>query len=336
MSKVAINGFGRIGRAACKILLDTPDVEIVAINDLVPIDNLVYLLKYDTVYGKYDKEVKAGPDSISIDGKKIKILAEKDPAKLPWKDMGIDLVFECTGRFTDKEGMQKHLQAGAGQVVLSAPSKSADVPTIIYGVNKPGEDDKLISTASCTTNSIAPVMEIIGRRLGIKKAFLSTIHAYTSTQDLVDGPNKKFRRGRAAAQNIVPSSTGAATATSKALPQFTGKFDGLAFRVPVPCGSLSDLTIILEKGTTKDEVVKILKEEAGSERYREVVEVTQDPIVSSDVLQNTHTAVLDLELVHVVDGDLLKIMSWYDNEWGYSCQMVRSAMEMLKLKAVPV
>jgi len=331
MARVAINGFGRIGRATFKILMDTPGLEVMAINDLVPIDNLAYMLKFDSVYGRYERDVKAGPDGLIVDGRQVRVLAEKDPAKLPWREMDMDVVFECTGRFTEKEGLLKHIEAGAGNVILSAPSKSPDIGTIVHGVNKPDEEARAISCASCTTNSITPVMEIIGRRIGIKKAVMTTVHAYTSTQALVDGPSSKFRRGRAAAVNIVPTSTGAAIATTKALPQYKGKFDGMAFRVPVPVGSISDITLLVERPTTKEEVADIFKEEAGTERYGKVLAVSEEPLVSSDIIKDPHAAVIDLEMIQVVDGDLVKIMSWFDNEWGYSSQMVREALEILKI-----
>jgi len=336
MAKVAINGFGRIGRATFKILMDTPELEVMAVNDLVPIENLAYMLKFDSVYGRYERDVKPGPEGLIVDGKSVRVLAEKDPAKLPWRDMEIDVAFECTGRFTDKEGLLKHIEAGAKNVILSAPSKSPDIGTVVHGVNKPDEEARAISCASCTTNSITPVIEIIGRRIGIKKAIMTTVHAYTSTQALVDGPSTKFRRGRAAGVNIVPTSTGAAIATTKALPQYEGKFDGMAFRVPVPVGSISDITLLVERPTTREEIKNIFREEAGTDRYRNVVAASEDPLVSTDIIKDPHAAVIDLEMIKVVDGDLVKIMSWYDNEWGYSNQMVREALEMAKMKEVGV
>jgi glyceraldehyde 3-phosphate dehydrogenase len=330
VAKVAINGLGRIGRAAFKIILDTPELDLVAVNDLIPTDNLVYLLKYDTVYGRYQKQVRAEGDTILVDGKEYPLLHQKDPAQLPWGDMGIDIVFECTGVFTDREGMEKHLQAGAKRVFLSAPvsskgeGKATDpVPTIVYGVNQPRADAKLISCASCTTNCITPVVEIVGRRIGIVKAIMTTVHAYTSSQEIVDGPSKKWRRGRAGAANLVPTSTGAAIATTKALPQYEGKFDGTAVRAPVPAGSISDITMITERDTTAEEVNNIFREEAKSDRYRNVVAVAEDPIVSSDIVGDPHASIIDLDMTKVVGGNLVKVMSWYDNEWGYASQMIR-------------
>ncbi|MDY0044142.1 MAG: glyceraldehyde 3-phosphate dehydrogenase NAD-binding domain-containing protein [Syntrophales bacterium] len=330
MVNVAINGLGRIGRAALKIVLEMPEFELLAVNDLAPVDNLVYLLKYDTVYGRYGKKVETGQEGLIIDGKNYRLFSEKDPANLPWGDMGIDVVFECTGAFTRGPDLEKHLTAGAKFVVLSAPAKSEDIETIVDNVNEPEERGRLISTASCTTNCIAPIVEIIGRRIGLKKAVMTTIHAYTSSQSIVDGPNKKWTRGRAGAANLVPTSTGAAVATTKALPQYTGKFDGIAVRAPVAVGSLSDMVFLTERNTTVEEVNKIFKEEAETERYKYTVGVTEDPVVSSDIIQDPRASVVDLALTQVVDGDLVKVMSWYDNEWGYTAQMVREAMDLIK------
>ena len=331
MAKVAINGLGRIGRAAFKLILEAAELELVAVNDLVPADNLAYLLKYDTVYGRYDKEVENDGDGLIVDGKRYKVFNQRDPAELPWGDLGIDVVFECTGVFTRKEGLEKHLQAGAKYVVLSAPAKSEGIGTVVHGVNVPEDSSvRMISCASCTTNSITPIVEIMGRRVGIKKAVMTTIHAYTSTQAIVDGPKKRFRRGRAGAANFVPTTTGAATATTKALPQYEGKFDGVAVRVPVPVGSISDIVLLTERKTTVEEVNNIFKEEAESERYRGILGVTEDPIVSSDIIKDPRAAIIDLGMTRVVDGDLVKVMSWYDNEWGYTNQMIREALRLVK------
>ncbi|MFO7964763.1 MAG: type I glyceraldehyde-3-phosphate dehydrogenase [Desulfobacterales bacterium] len=328
MTKVAINGLGRIGRATLKIVLDTPELDLAAINDLLPADNLAYLLTYDTVYRRYEKEVKAGDDSISIDGKQYPLFNEKDPAELPWKKLGVDIVFECTGVFRKKEGMEKHLQAGADRVILSAPEKTGEVQTVVHGVNQAEGAPRLISCASCTTNCITPVVEILGRRVGVKKATMTTVHAYTSSQTIVDGPRKKWRRGRAGAANFVPTSTGAAKATAKALPQLKGKFDGVAIRGPVPVGSIADLVFLTERHVTVEEVNAIFREEAESERYKGILGVTDDPIVSSDIIKDPRASIVDLTMTQVVDGDLLKVMSWYDNEWGYAAQMVREAVRM--------
>jgi glyceraldehyde 3-phosphate dehydrogenase len=330
MAKVGINGMGRIGRAALKIILETPDLELVAVNDLMPLDNLVYLLRYDTVYGRYPKRVEGGGDALVVDGKKYKFFSQKDPAQLPWGALGVEVVFECTGVFTRREDLEKHLKAGAQLVFLSAPPKGEDVCTIVHGVTTPDKTVRVISCASCTTNCITPVVEIIGRRLGIKKAVMTTIHAYTSSQTLVDLPAKKWRRGRAGAANFVPTSTGAAVATTNCLPQYKGKFDGVAVRGPVPCGSLADLVFVLERPTTVAEVNNIFREEAASPRYQGILGVAEDPIVSSDIIMDPRASVVDLEMTQVVDGDLLKVMSWYDNEWGYTNQMIREAVAAVK------
>jgi glyceraldehyde 3-phosphate dehydrogenase len=331
MAKVAINGLGRIGRAAFKIILNVPQLELVAVNDIVPIDNLAYLLSYDTVYGRYDKSLEVDSDNLVIEGHSYKVLHEKDPAQLPWDVLGVDVVFECTGIFTKKEDMQKHLNAGAEHVILSAPSKSEEVPTIVYGVNSPGlHSSQMISCASCTTNCITPVVEVMGRRIGVKKAMMTTIHAYTASQGIVDGPSKRIRRGRAAAANFVPTSTGAAIATTRSLPQYVGKFDGAAVRGPVPAGSLADMVFLTERETTVEEVNQIFEAEAKSSRYKDILGVTEDPIVSSDIIQDCRASVVDLAMTQVVDGNLVKVMSWYDNEWGYAGQMVRTAVEIAR------
>ena len=330
MAKVAINGLGRIGRATLKVVLETPELELVAVNDIASPDNIAYLIKYDTVYGRFGDEVTAKDGKLTIDGANYAFLSERDPAKLPWKELGVDIVFESTGFFTDKDGAGKHVEAGAKFVIISAPTKSEDVPTIVHGVSEGNEHAQIISCASCTTNSITPVVEVIGRHLGIQKALLTTIHGYTASQSIVDGPHKNFRRGRAGAANLVPTTTGAAIATTKALPQYAGKFDGVSVRAPVPVGSISDLVFLTEKDTTEEEVNKILRSEAESERYQGIMRVTDDPIVSSDIIGDTHAAIIDLEMTKVVDGNLLKIFSWYDNEWGYTNQMIRRATEISK------
>ena len=330
MAKVAINGMGRIGRAALKIIMEHSEFELVAVNDLMDLDNLVYLLNYDTVYGRYRHRVKMSGDALEVAGKTIKYLSVKDPAQLPWKDLGVEIVFECTGLFTQAEGLQKHLAAGAKYALLSAPPKGADVCCIVHGVTRPGADERLISCASCTTNCITPVVEIMGRRIGIKKAVMTTIHAYTSSQAIVDGPNKKWRRGRAGAANLVPTSTGAAVATTNALPQYQGKFDGVAVRCPVPSGSLADLVFVTERPTTVEEINRIFKEESQSQRYQEILEYAEDPIVSTDIIANPHASIFDPSMTQVVDGDLVKIMSWYDNEWGYTNQMIREGLRIAR------
>lgn len=330
MVNVAINGLGRIGRAAFKIILDTPELELKAVNDLIPPDHLAYLLKYDTVYGRYEKKVESDQDALVVDGKKYRVLNERDPSSLPWGDLGIDVVFECTGIFNKKKDLEKHIKAGAKHVILSAPAKDDEVITVVHGVNKPKGTVQILSCASCTTNCITPVVEIMGRRIGIKKATMTTIHAYTSTQAIVDGPNKKWRRGRAGAMNFVPTSTGAAIATTKALPQYEGKFDGVAVRGPVPVGSIADIVFVTSRKTTVEEVNKIFSEESESPRYKGILGASKDPIVSSDIIKDPRASIIDLEMTQVVDGDLVKVMSWYDNEWGYTNQMIREALRIAK------
>lgn len=329
MANVAINGLGRIGRATLKIIMNTGGLELVAVNDIVPQDNIAYLLRYDTVYGRYDREVVSEDGRLVIDGEEIKFLSEKDPSQLPWSDLGVDLVFESTGVFTRKADLEKHVQAGAKHVVLSAPAKD-EVLTIVHGVNEAeGEAPAILSCASCTTNCITPVVEVIGRRIGIQKATMTTIHAYTASQAIVDAPHKKPRRGRAGAANLVPTTTGAAVATTRALPQYEGRFDGAAIRAPVPVGSIADIVFVTERDTSVDEVNDIFREEAESDRYQGVMGVSEDPIVSTDIIGDPRASIIDLEMTQVVDGDLVKVMSWYDNEWGYTNQMVREARKTL-------
>lgn len=324
--KIGINGFGRIGRAAFKVILDTPELEVVGINDLIPTDNLAYLLKYDTVYGRLPQTITANENGIRIDDRDYPVTHIKDPAELPWGALGVDVVFECTGVFTKREDLAKHLQAGAGRVMLSAPTKSEEILTVVHGASDSEVDDQIISCASCTTNCITPIIEIIGRRIGIKKATLTTLHAYTASQALVDGPNKNMRRGRAGAENLVPTSTGAALATTKALPQYQGLFDGVAVRAPIPVGSLADIVILASRATSIEEINDIFREEANSDRYRHILGVSDDELVSSDIIQDPRASIVDLAMTQVVDGDLVKIMSWYDNEWGYVNQMTRHAL----------
>jgi glyceraldehyde 3-phosphate dehydrogenase len=328
MARIAINGLGRIGRAALKIIMDTPQLELVAVNDIVPIKNIVYLLKYDTVYGRYEKTVEGDGENLIIAGTSCHYYNEKDPARLPWSSLGVDIVLECTGVFTKKEDLEKHIQAGAKYVILSAPAKSDDIATVVHGVNAVDGNTQIIACASCTTNCITPVVEIMGRRIGIKKAIMTTVHAYTASQAIVDSQSKRFERGRAGAANFVPTSTGAALATSKALPELSGLFDGIAVRGPVAVGSLADIVLVAERKTSVEEINQIFVEEAASERYREIVGVTEDPIVSSDIIKDPRASVIDLGMTRVVDGDLIKILSWYDNEWGFTNQMVREAQQI--------
>jgi glyceraldehyde 3-phosphate dehydrogenase len=327
MKKVAINGFGRIGRSALKLIFDTNDLEVVGINDLMSIENAVYLLQYDSNYGKYKKNVSFEGDTIFVGEKAIKYTSIRDIADLPWKDLEVDVVIESTGLFTSQGDAEKHILAGAKSVVISGPTK--DTPTVVHGVNTETGKVSIFSCASCTTNNISPIIEILGRRIGIKKAILNTIHGYTASQTLVDAPSKREpRMGRAAGFNISPAATGAAIATTKVLPEYTGKFDGIAVRVPVPVGSLSDITLIAERPTSAEEINQILTEEAATDRYEKVVAVTNDPIVSTDIIGSSFAATIDLDMTRVVDGDLVKVMAWYDNEWGFTNQMIRQIQSM--------
>tara|TARA_R110002049_G_scaffold30211_4_gene102758 strand:+ start:3912 stop:4901 length:990 start_codon:yes stop_codon:yes gene_type:complete len=329
MKRIAINGMGRIGRAALKVILDTPNLEIVAVNDLVTSDNIAYLLNYDSVYGIYEKKVLHDENHLIIDGKKIKYYSNRNPEELPWKEDNIDIVIESTGFFTKREDAAKHITAGAKTVVISAPTKSEDTPTIVHGVNSDEGKVSIFSCASCTTNNISPVVEVLGRRIGIKKAIMTTVHAYTASQNMVDSVSKKnYRMGRAGAANIVPTSTGAAIATTKALPQYANKFDGVALRVPIPVGSISDMTFVTERPVTIEEVNAILEEEATTSRYAKVIATTYEPIVSSDIIKSPFASTVDLSMTRVVDGDLLKVMTWYDNEWGFTNQMIRQILEI--------
>jgi glyceraldehyde 3-phosphate dehydrogenase len=334
-SKVAINGLGRIGRAALKLAVEQPELDVVAVNEIGSLENMVYLLRYDTAYGRYERPVEAVDGKLVIDGKPLVYLSERDPEQLPWADLGVDLVLECTGRFTNREDAEKHMRAGARWVVLSGPTKSPDVPTIIHGVNRPDGETQIISCASCTTNNITPLVEILDRHFGVEKAVLTAVHAYTATQALVDSPvgAKDLRRGRAAAQSFVPSSTGAATATAKALPAMQGRFDGVSVRGPVVVGSISDVVLVVERDTTAEEVNEVLRQEATSDRYQAILAVAEDPLVSADIVKDPHASIVQLDMTRVVGGNLVKVMSWYDNEWGFTSQMLQVAAQQLGLDA---
>lgn len=323
-TRIAINGFGRIGRNAFKIAFARSDVEIVAINDLTDTKTLAYLLKHDSNYGTYDKDVSFDETNIIVAGQPVRVLAEKDPAALPWGDMQVDVVIESTGRFTKKEDAELHITAGAKRVVISGPSKSDGVDTIVLGAN----DDKLegassvISNASCTTNSVAAVMAILEATFGVEKSMLTTIHSYTASQALQDAPNKDLREGRNAAENIVPTSTGAAIAVTLTLPQLAGKFDGLSVRVPTSVVSISDVTVLLKRDVTVEEINETFKKAASEPYYQGILGVSEEPLVSSDYIGNSHSGTVDLLLTKVVGGNLIKVMVWYDNEWGYSNRLV--------------
>lgn len=329
-AKIAINGLGRIGRATLKVVMEIPELELVAVNDIAPVENMAYLLGHDTVYGRYP-DVGTDGDALTVAGQRIQYLSEKNPEQLPWAQLGVDLVFECTGLFTKQEDAQKHISAGAKWVILSGPTSSPEIPTVVHGVNRPDGSATIVSCASCTTNSITPIAEVMNRHFGVEKALLTTVHAYTATQELVDAPGgkKDFRRGRAAAQNFVPASTGAAVATTKALPELKGKFDGVAVRGPVPVGSLSDLVFVLGRETDVDEINQVLRSEAESDRYRGIYAVTDEPLVSSDIIGDAHATIVQLDMTLVVGGNLAKVMCWYDNEWGFTNQMVREALQVL-------
>jgi len=331
--KIAINGFGRIGRCAFKIMLENPEIQIVAINDLGSIENLAYLLKYDSAYGIYNKNVSFDESNILVEGKPYKVLSQKDPLQLPWKEMEVDVVLECTGFFVKDNSSQAHIEAGANAVVLSAPAKGElnTIKTFLKGVNhKNLSDEKIISNASCTTNCIAPVVEIVNRNFKILKSLMTTVHSYTASQNIVDGPNKDFREGRAGAVNMVPTSTGAAISTTQVIPELKGLFDGISIRVPTIVGSLSDITFVVQNKTTVEQINQVFVNESKSERYMDILGVTNEQLVSSDIIGSKFSAIVDLSLTRVIDGDLVKILAWYDNEWGYSNRLVEMALFVSK------
>ncbi len=338
MARIAINGFGRIGRAFFKLAITKPDLEIVAINDLGDPENLAYLLRFDSVYGRYAGQVSVKTDGdvkyLVVDGKEYRFLQEKDPLKLPWGDLKVDIVVEATGVFESYEKAAVHKRAGAKRVVLTAPAKDDDGPdarTVLMGVN---EDQvktcTMTSNGSCTTNSVSPILAILSEKLGIAKAFLNTVHGYTATQSLIDGPAKghDMRRGRAAAVNITPSTTGAAIATTRAVTALTGKFDGISMRVPVVTGSLSSITFVAARPTTADEINGILKAAATEPRWQNIFTVTEDQLVSTDIINEPYAAIADLLLTKVVDGDLCCVYSWYDNEFGYTVSLVQHVQKV--------
>ncbi len=331
-TKVAINGFGRIGRNAFKIAFDRSDVDIVAINDLTSTETLAYLLKHDSTYGAYDHNVSFDEHNIIVDGYKIPVTAEKDPKALPWKELEVDVVIESTGRFTKSEDAKMHLTAGAKKVVISGPTKSVDVDTIVLGANdeKLDKATDIVSNASCTTNSLAAIMSIMDDTFGVEKAMLTTVHSYTASQALQDGPAKDMREARAAAENIVPTTTGAAIAVTLTVPQLKGKFDGMSVRVPTPVVSLSDVTMVLKKDVTKEQINDAIKEAVKQPYYQGVLDISEEPLVSSDYIGNSHSGIVDLLLTNVVAGNLAKVVVWYDNEWGYSNRLVEVVADLGK------
>ncbi len=321
--KIAINGFGRIGRCIIRAAQGREDLEIVAINDLTDTATLTYLLKYDSVHGRFKGTAEVGDNAIIVNGKPVKVYSEKDPAQLPWKELGIDMVMECTGRFTSSESASKHIQAGAKSVLISAPAKDAETPTFVYGVNhttwKP--ENTIFSNASCTTNCLSPFAKVLSDTFGIKKGLMTTVHAYTNDQVILDQPHKDLRRGRAAALSMIPTSTGAAKAVGLVLPELKGKLDGLAVRVPTPNVSLVDLVCECERPTTKEEVNNALFK-AAEGPLKGILHVSTEPLVSIDWVSSTYSSIVDSTLTKVIDGNLVKVMAWYDNEMGFSYRMV--------------
>lgn len=333
-TRVAINGFGRIGRMAFRIISDRSDVEVVGINDLTDTKTLAHLLKHDTNYGAFSHDVSYDETSIIVDGVAIPVSAEKDPTALPWANLSVDVVIESTGRFVTTEAASAHIQAGAKKVVISAPAKDdGATKTLVIGANEDelNQAGDVVSNASCTTNSIAAVMDIMEREFGIEKAMLTTVHSYTASQDLQDGPGKDLREARAAAENIVPTSTGAAIAVALTVPSLKGKFDGLSVRVPTSVVSLSDVTMLLKKNTTKDEINEVFKKASAEPYYQGILAVSSEPLVSRDYVGNSHSGTVDLLLTNVVDGNLAKVVVWYDNEWGYSNRLVEMVADVGKL-----
>jgi len=336
-TRIAINGFGRIGRAAFKAALENKSLEVVAINDLMDNKILAHLLKYDTVYGEYQKTVLGTKEGIKINGKLYPVFEEKEPSKLPWKKLNVDVVLECTGIFRDKKSAGEHLRAGGKKVIISAPDKDGSMQNLVYGTKysadclKSGKCDDIISMASCTTNCIAPVMQVLESKFGIEKAMMTTVHSYTADQNLVDGPHKDLRRARAAAQNIIPTTTGAAIATTKVVPSLKNLFDGISLRVPTVCASVSDITAVLKrKKVTVKQINDEFKNAAKNPLFKNVLVVSAKPLVSTDFIGNPNSSIIDLEYTKVVGGNLVKILAWYDNEWAYSLRLVEMAAEIGK------
>ncbi len=332
MVKVAINGFGRIGRNALKILLERHDVQVVAINDITDAATLAHLLKHDSSYGAYDKNVSAKENSIIVNTREIPVFAEKDPANLPWAKLGVDVVIESTGFFTKPEDARAHIKAGAKKVVISAPAKGEGAKTVVLGVNEEVVDasDEIISNASCTTNCIAPIMKVLEDTYGIDKAMMTTVHSYTGSQRILDAPAKDLREARSAAENIVPTTTGASKAAALTIPSLAGKFNGLSVRVPTPVVSLSDITAILKTDVSREDLIKTFKKAAKEPYYEGILGVTEEELVSSDFIGDPHSCIVDLPLTDVVGGNMIKIVAWYDNEWGYSNRLVELAVDFGK------
>lgn len=334
-TRIAINGFGRIGRCVLKAGVENPEIEVVAINDLLPVDTAIYLLKSDTAYGLYHREVKKVDGNISIDGKIIKYLSIKEPNELPWSENNIDIVMECTGRFVKDGAAKVHIERGAKKVILSAPAKGeGDIPTFLMGVNHDQYiGQNVVSNASCTTNCIAPVLHVMNKKFGVLKSVMNTIHATTNTEAVVDssppGGGDDLRRGRSSGHNMIPTSTGAAIAATKAIPELNGLFDGTAVRVPIIVGSISDIVMVTKRKVTVEEVNQAFIEASKDPQYTNVISVSENEnLVSSDIIGNPYSTIIDLELTKVIDGDLVKVVAWYDNEWAYSCRMIELALHI--------
>ena len=335
MIKIAINGFGRIGRAALKILLERRDAQVVAINDLSEPPILAHLLKHDSSYGAYDKKVSSTENSLIINSREIPVFNKKEPLELPWKKLDVDVVLECTGHFTKPEDAKVHLIAGAKRAVISAPPKGEGIKTVVLGVNEEVvvKSDAIVSNASCTTNCIAPIMKILEDNFGVEKAMMTTVHSYTPSQRLLDSSARGLREARAAAENIVPTTTGASKSAAETIPTLKGKFAGLSVRVPTPVVSLADITAVLRCETTKEELIKLFKKVAKTPYYEGIVGITEEELVSSDFIGDSHSCIVDLPLIDVVGGNLVKIVAWYDNEWGYSNRLVELAVDFGKVDA---
>jgi len=324
--KVGINGFGRIGRMVFRIMQERGGFEVVAINDLTDAKTLAHLLKYDTVHGKFQGSVEAKDNSIVVNGKKIDVLSVKNPAELPWKDRGAKVVIESTGAFRDRAKVALHLDAGAEKVILTVPPKDELDNMIVLGVNEKAlrPTDKIVSNASCTTNCLAPMVKVLNDTFGVERGLMTTVHGYTNDQSVLDLPHKDLRRARAAAENIIPTTTGAAKAVGKIIPELSGKVNGIAIRVPVPCGSVTDFVAILKKKATKEEINAAYKK-ASESNLKGILEYTEDAIVSSDIIDNTHSCIFDADSTMVITDNMVKVIGWYDNEWGYSCRVVELA-----------
>lgn len=322
--RIAINGFGRIGRSVFRILNERDDFEIVAINDISPSDSLVYLLKYDTVMGRFPDKVELKDEVLITSKNKVKMLEEKNPEDLPWKELGVDVVIEATGIFRTREKLEPHLNAGAKRVILTVPAKDQIDYTVVIGVNDDGlkKEHRIISNASCTTNCLAPMAKVLNDAFGIEYGVINTIHAYTNDQRLADVPHSDWRRGRTAAENVIPTTTGAARAVGVVLPELKGKLDGIATRVPVPDGSVVDLVVRLKQEVTPDQIHGAVKSAAGTERLKNVLEYSTLPVVSSDIIGNPHSSIYDAPFTRVIEGSFVKTLNWYDNEWGYSNRVV--------------